>query len=77
MGGQHGQTAVWWIRRDLRLADNEALHAALAAADQVIPLFIADPFFQTVPQRRRASGGISSTTPSTSWIKHCAVKGAG
>ncbi len=35
-------TAIWWIRRDLRLTDNQALHAALAAADHVIPLFILD-----------------------------------
>lgn len=35
--------AIWWIRRDLRLADNQALHAALAHASQVIPLFILDP----------------------------------
>jgi deoxyribodipyrimidine photo-lyase len=34
--------AIWWIRRDLRLADNQALQAALAAADHVIPLFIWD-----------------------------------
>lgn len=37
------KTALWWIRRDLRLLDNQALHAALAAAAQVIPLFILDP----------------------------------
>lgn len=36
------KTAVWWIRRDLRLADNQALAAALSAAEQVIPLFIID-----------------------------------
>lgn len=35
--------AIWWIRRDLRLADNQALHAALAHADQIIPVFILDP----------------------------------
>ncbi len=35
--------AIWWIRRDLRLHDNQALHAALQSADQVIPLFILDP----------------------------------
>lgn len=35
--------ALWWIRRDFRLADNQALHAALAHAGQVIPLFILDP----------------------------------
>lgn len=36
-------TAVWWIRRDLRLADNQALAAALARAEQVIPAFVLDP----------------------------------
>jgi len=35
-------TAVWWIRRDLRLTDNAALQAALEAAP-VIPVFILDP----------------------------------
>ncbi len=38
-------TTIWWIRRDLRLADNPALHAALAYGDGVIPAFILDPFF--------------------------------
>ena len=36
-------TALWWIRRDLRLSDNQALAAALAAADQVVPIFVLDP----------------------------------
>ena len=35
--------AIWWIRRDLRLADNQALQAALEEAGQVIPVFILDP----------------------------------
>ncbi len=35
--------AIWWIRRDLRLRDNPALHAALQAAQTVIPVFILDP----------------------------------
>lgn len=34
--------AVWWIRRDLRLTDNQALSAACRAAAQVVPLFILD-----------------------------------
>ncbi len=33
---------IWWIRRDLRLTDNGALHAALQEGE-VIPLFILDP----------------------------------
>ena len=51
------ETAVWWIRRDLRLTDNQALSAALAVASQIIPLFIIDPFFATsayVGDKRRA-----------------------
>lgn len=30
---------MMWFRRDLRLADNEALHAAAAVADELIPFF--------------------------------------
>ena len=36
-------TSIWWLRRDLRLRDNQALTAALAKADTVVPLFIIDP----------------------------------
>ncbi len=35
--------AVWWVRRDLRLADNQALKLALSRAERVIPVFIIDP----------------------------------
>ncbi len=34
---------IWWIRRDLRLADNTALHAAFTKSETVIPLYILDP----------------------------------
>lgn len=37
------QTAIWWIRRDLRLADNQALSAARQQAITVLPVFIFDP----------------------------------
>ncbi|MGD8398859.1 MAG: deoxyribodipyrimidine photo-lyase, partial [Anaerolineae bacterium] len=36
-------TAIWWMRRDLRLADNQALAAALDGAERVIPVFVLDP----------------------------------
>ena len=36
-------TTIWWIRRDLRLRDNQALGAALQKGERVIPLFIMDP----------------------------------
>ncbi|MEP6895163.1 MAG: deoxyribodipyrimidine photo-lyase, partial [Chloroflexota bacterium] len=45
-------TAIWWIRRDLRLTDNAALHASLEA-DSVIPLFILDPAFDSASARRK------------------------
>ncbi len=45
-------TSIWWIRRDLRLTDNPALHAALGAGD-VIPVFIIDPAFSSLAPRRR------------------------
>ncbi len=35
--------ALWWIRRDLRLSDNQALTAASHQAEQVIPVFVLDP----------------------------------
>ena len=35
--------ALWWVRRDMRLADNQALAAAMAHAEQVIPVFVLDP----------------------------------
>jgi deoxyribodipyrimidine photo-lyase len=35
--------SVMWFRRDLRLADNPALLAAAAEADEVVPLFVLDP----------------------------------
>ncbi len=51
------QTAIWWIRRDLRLADNLALTTALEQAAAVIPLFILEPAFEKsayVGSKRRA-----------------------
>jgi deoxyribodipyrimidine photo-lyase len=35
--------AIVWCRRDLRLADNPALHAAAAAHERVLPLYIHAP----------------------------------
>ena len=36
--------AIHWFQRDLRVADNPALHAAVSAGtDGVLPLFVIDP----------------------------------
>ena len=45
-------TNIWWIRRDLRLTDNAALHSALEA-DSVLPVFILDPAFDDQSERRK------------------------
>jgi deoxyribodipyrimidine photo-lyase len=46
-------TAIWWLRRDLRLADNPALRAALEHG-AVIPVFILDPhLLERTPARRQ------------------------
>lgn len=37
------KTAIWWIRRDLRIADNATLWAAINNSDQILPVFILDP----------------------------------
>jgi deoxyribodipyrimidine photo-lyase len=36
-------TAIWWVRRDLRLTDNQALTAALTRANVIVPVFVLDP----------------------------------
>ena len=45
-------TSIWWIRRDLRLTDNPALHSALEAGS-VLPVFILDPAFSSSSPRRK------------------------
>ncbi len=40
---------IWWVRRDLRLHDNIALHAALAHGEPAIPVFVLDPTLLTAP----------------------------
>ncbi len=42
-------TALWWVRRDLRLTDNQSLAAALTHADLVIPVFVLDPTLLNSP----------------------------
>ena len=41
--------AIWWIRRGLRLADNQALNEALARSESIVPLFILDPHLLVSP----------------------------
>ncbi|GAB4453622.1 MAG: deoxyribodipyrimidine photo-lyase [Anaerolineae bacterium] len=41
--------AIWWIRRDLRLTDNQALHAALNHSRHLVPAFILDPALLASP----------------------------
>ena len=45
------RTAVWWVRRDMRLADNKALQSAASRGD-VVPLFVVDPVFANAGKQR-------------------------
>ena len=47
------RTAIWWIRRDLRLLDNQALQYALTQADTVIPVYILDSILLEHKSTRR------------------------
>ena len=38
--GNVNSRAIMWFRRDLRISDNPALLAAIAASDEIVPLFI-------------------------------------
>jgi len=44
--------SIWWIRRDLRLTDNAALHSSIQAGS-VLPVFILDPAFASSSPRRK------------------------
>lgn len=44
--------AIWWIRRDMRLADNAAL-ASAAQRGTVVPLFVVDPAFEKAGAARK------------------------
>jgi len=46
-------TIVVLFTRDLRLSDHPALHAAVAEADRVVPLFVLDPALLRVSARNR------------------------
>lgn len=37
------RTALWWVRRDLRLSDNQTLAKALEMSPHVLPVFVIDP----------------------------------
>jgi deoxyribodipyrimidine photo-lyase len=43
-------TVIHWFRRDLRLDDNRAFHAALRSGEQIVPVFIFDPAILASPR---------------------------
>ena len=45
--------ALLWLRRDLRLADNPALHAAIERGGPVIPVWILDPVAEATGSAHR------------------------
>ena len=41
------ETAIWWVRKDLRLRDNRALVEAVAKGGPVVPVFVLDDVFES------------------------------
>lgn len=41
--------SIWWIKRDLRLSDNLALHTALKQSQYVLPMYAFEPSITTAP----------------------------
>jgi len=48
------KTTLHWFRRDFRVRDNTALHAACAAADRVAGIFVIDPRWLGNPEKMGA-----------------------
>ena len=48
---------LWWVRRDMRLDDNEALTSAVRHADATLAVHILDPR-DLLPRRPRSEGGL-------------------
>ncbi len=48
---------VWWVRRDMRLDDNEALTNAVQHSDTTLPVHVIDPR-DILPRRARCEGGL-------------------
>jgi deoxyribodipyrimidine photo-lyase len=52
--GSEERPAIWWVRRDFRLADNPALRSAIDDGEAVLPLFVLDPALASAGRARRA-----------------------
>ncbi len=57
--------AIVWLRQDLRLSDNTALHTACTECDEVIPVFIDDSVDEAISQSASALGSASRV-----WLHH-------
>jgi len=57
--------AIVWLRQDLRLSDNTALHNACIECDEVIPVFIDDSVDEVISQSASALGSASRV-----WLHH-------
>ena len=71
-------TALLWLRRDLRLSDHPALHAALAAHESVVPVFCLDDQLlhgrhASAPRTRACSclaGGLQGGEHTRTGVEH-------
>ena len=57
-------TALLWLRRDLRLHDHPALHAARDGAERMIPVFCFDDGLLERPPRLRPADAVPARVPA-------------
>ncbi len=59
------RTMIWWVRRDLRLEDNQALSVALMKT-WVVPVFVQDPALLASRYVGGKAGGVPLRWPAVS-----------
>lgn len=52
--------SIIWFRRDLRISDHPALNAAIAAGDEIVPVFILDPKLNNASGEKRLAYMVQS-----------------
>ena len=67
-------TAIWWIRRDLRLSDNQALQAAISTGLPVTPLFILDEHLLERPAPLRQGFLFAGLRQLDAQLNHCGCR---
>ena len=69
-------TALWWIRRDLRLNDNQALAEAQTQSEHVVPVLCARSGPAGLAVHRRETVCVPGRWPASAWTPTCGFRGS-